>query len=425
MLALEAQLNQPCVGLGGSFVVYLGLTVRPSASAPGMPVHVCVLLDVSGSMAGEKSEQAREAIRVVWRGLAPEDTLTLVSFSGDTRVLLSSQRRGDAKDKVLEDALAALMMTGVTRLDLGLAAAARAMAKSPAGEPRRIWLVTDGQPTDARGHQLEDVSELIKLAQTIAAQGISLGALGLGDAANYRFQFLADLADRGRGTYFYARDPAELASLLREELRAAKDVATLDARIDLELQQGAVMLSCERVVPEYRPHDIEVGTQHWQVAVGDFPLPESTYLLELRVAVNLGQPPGVRVIGKVLVQGQALGRSVTSPPVEITVEHAAKASRRLSIRNDRIENLRINLLMERNIERRGRTDDPAEKLRLTLDAADAARRTGNLPLANDLDAQVQQLLAGGALSADQEARTTKDARVSGKLPQFSSVKADA
>jgi secreted protein with Ig-like and vWFA domain len=82
-------------------------------------VQAILLFDTSGSVAGAKLEQLRQAARSFLKGLAPEDTATLFAFSYRVRALGAAS----GKPAAAVSTLARLAAGGTTALFDAVAAA--------------------------------------------------------------------------------------------------------------------------------------------------------------------------------------------------------------------------------------------------------------------------------------------------------------
>lgn len=126
---------------------YFMLTLSPGAvKAAAQPRDVAVVVDVSGSMSGEKIEQARDALRQLLGTLNARDRFRLVSFGN--RVEAQKQDWTAATRPALEEArswVGRLQAEGGTNISGALDEALR----TPAGADRLhlVVFVTDGQPT--------------------------------------------------------------------------------------------------------------------------------------------------------------------------------------------------------------------------------------------------------------------------------------
>lgn len=414
MLDVIAEWNQPCRGLAGATTLYLGLRIRPRAAGGEVPVHVLVLLDVSTSMDGPKLNNAKRAVQTVWDQLRPGDRLSLVTFSTRVTPVLEWSEKGRADEAEVLRAISQCQVEGVTLLSSGLGQAIERAGQAPADDPRFIWIVTDGHPTNARGRLVQAVEPYLEAASQGAARGLTIGALGLGDAADYRYQFLRDLADHGQGRFLYTPDPSRLSEELAEQLANAKAVTATQGRVRVELEPGSNLLSAARVIPDYMPFDLPEGRGTWSLPIGPISAPETIVVLEVANAV-FGASEGVREVGQVVVSANVSGQTETTPPTPVRLELCRAGARKIYARNQLMENMRVAMLMGRNAQLRADSDDPEQKLRATEDMADLARATGDLRQAAQLDAEARQLRQSGALSPDQEARAEIDGRRTGAV----------
>ncbi len=114
-----------------------------------LPKDVCFVFDSSGSMAGEKMDQARSAMTFCLRSLRPEDRFNVISFATEVRpfrdaMVPASSENVDAAVAEVDEVRAA----GGTNINEALL---KAIGMSPAigGNVRALMIVfiTDGQPT--------------------------------------------------------------------------------------------------------------------------------------------------------------------------------------------------------------------------------------------------------------------------------------
>ena len=84
--------------------VLLELTgARRATAPPRRPVCVQVVLDRSGSMAGERLEAARRALHALVDRLGPEDSLGIVAFDDAVQVVLPAGPLGGQGDRAPRD----------------------------------------------------------------------------------------------------------------------------------------------------------------------------------------------------------------------------------------------------------------------------------------------------------------------------------
>lgn len=163
-------------------------------------------LDVSGSMAGEKLVQAKQALSGVVTGLREEDRIALVTFNGSVTAF------GDSAAPATPDAregaigfVEALAADGGTNI---AAAIERSFSLLPpaSGRPRYVILLTDGQPTEG----ITDVNAIVELAARLNEGRARLFSFGIGDDVNTNL--LGRLASDSAGDALYVRPGQSVAS---------------------------------------------------------------------------------------------------------------------------------------------------------------------------------------------------------------------
>lgn len=129
---------------------YFLLLASPGAEtkqAPAMPKDVTFVLDTSGSMAGQKLEQAKKALRFCVESLAAEDRFEVIRFSTEAESVFHGLVAASAANRRQADTyVTGLKTIGGTAIDDALKAA---LALRPAANQRPyvVIFLTDGCPT--------------------------------------------------------------------------------------------------------------------------------------------------------------------------------------------------------------------------------------------------------------------------------------
>jgi Ca-activated chloride channel homolog len=207
----------------------------PATHVERVPRDVTFVLDVSGSMAGHKIEQARAAGRALLETLTTHDRFRLIDFSTDVHTYrdgwtVATRPAIDSAERYL----ASIDANGSTNIDGALRTALQAPADAEADTSRLalVLFITDGMPTVGESNP----AVLAEHATNWRGRA-RLFTFGLG--ADVNASLLEQLALDGRGTAQFVR-PEEsverVVSLVAERL--ATPVATnLTVRTD-----GAVQL---------------------------------------------------------------------------------------------------------------------------------------------------------------------------------------
>jgi Ca-activated chloride channel family protein len=174
------------------------ITLAPPAVQPrAVPRDLTFVIDVSGSMSGEKIEQARAAGKQVLRSLSTMDRFRLIDFSSDVRTFrdnfsVATRENIRAAERYLDE----LDAQGSTNISGALDEA----LSSPV-QPGRLPIVlflTDGQPTVGE----RDGSAI---AASVAKQRGSRRVFTFGVGADLNVSLIEQLALEGRGTASFVR----------------------------------------------------------------------------------------------------------------------------------------------------------------------------------------------------------------------------
>jgi len=181
-----------------------------SLAADKAPPRRCVqfVVDTSGSMAGDKIEQAKAAVRTFLRSLRPDDLFQVITFASAVQPFFDAPQRATAAnlDAAVRrvDSLTAL---GGTNISGALQQALE--APLPSGDDGGIWLqqvvfVTDGQPTMG----LTNPQQILELTRRVDTRAVRVFALGVGDDIDV--PLIDDLVQQHRGARDFVRNKEKI-----------------------------------------------------------------------------------------------------------------------------------------------------------------------------------------------------------------------
>ncbi|MCZ7553085.1 MAG: hypothetical protein B6D39_01010 [Anaerolineae bacterium UTCFX2] len=234
-----------------SQLIYLLTEISPTRSISDvrMPLNFALVLDRSGSMAGEKLRTMKEAVKNMINQLREEDILSIVSFESRTEVLAPAKPGMDKK--ALLRAVEKIRDGGGTNLAPALNTALN-LVKLNKDEARanQIVLLTDGEATD----RLEDS---YRVADEAGSAGVPIIGLGLGKDWNETFLF--ELADRSIqaspgshiGMADYIPTPADAQKIFQEVYQSMQVVAK-DLAVTIRMVQGLEARRVWQVTPLIR-----------------------------------------------------------------------------------------------------------------------------------------------------------------------------
>ena len=182
------------------------------APSGSVPARVALVIDTSGSMEGQKMEEARMAARGLVDGLNDGDELTIVGYS-DAAVVHLDRWRARPDRSAAHAAIDAIEADGNTCLSCGLQSAYDVFAARASEGVTRVVVLSDGHAN--RG--LTDPASLEHLvAGAYDAHRIDTATIGLGRLHDE--VRLGRLADAGRADYYFLANASELDALLAREL---------------------------------------------------------------------------------------------------------------------------------------------------------------------------------------------------------------
>lgn len=191
------------------------------------PIAFVLVIDNSGSMAGQKIVDARRAASAMIDQMHPDDQVAVIRFSTEAGVVVPLMPVRDARATAHRE-IERMNALGNTDIANAVRTADRQLAYVNDDRARRVVLVTDGR--DTSGAPRDTASGV---ARGSSARGITISALGIG--ADYDDAYLANLADSGRGNYEFMASTSALDRFLTRELRetARTTVQNMTAVLDL------------------------------------------------------------------------------------------------------------------------------------------------------------------------------------------------
>jgi Ca-activated chloride channel family protein len=202
------------------------------------PLSLALVIDASGSMAGEPLEFARRAARGVVEGLAAEDRLSLVSFADDSIVHCKALAMDATGRSLALEAIDGLHTRGTTNLSGGWLDGCECVDSTDDNESgfrKHVVLLSDGHANQG----IQDPSRLARHAGEILARGVATSAVGIGDG--YSTYQLAALVEHGGGRLHDAERPEEIIEVLLAELGEMRAVAADKLVVHVQLPEGVLV----------------------------------------------------------------------------------------------------------------------------------------------------------------------------------------
>ena len=238
LVAVRAHLVQDKVLKGSDGQVSVSLTLdaaripRSDQRSVGH-ADLVIVLDRSGSMAGQKLSDARLAVTQLIDRMTAGDRLAIITYSNGVQVLSPLVDMDEAHRHQLKTVMAQVNADGGTNLGAGLKHGIQTLIQTPAnGRQRRVILISDGQANQG----ITDPLELGNMASGAATQNVAVSTVGVG--FDFNEILMTTLADHGAGRYYFLEDPQNFALVFDKEFQDTRNVAASGVEILVPLGKG-------------------------------------------------------------------------------------------------------------------------------------------------------------------------------------------
>lgn len=214
-----------------------------SRQSPAPPLNVCLVVDRSTSMQGEKMDIVKASAIQVLRSLRQQDILSVVTFSDRAELIIPASYQQDRPR--LEAKIQMIRPSGATEMYQGLELGVKEVLRSlDSKRINHIILLTDG-------HTYGDEEQCLALASKIAERGIGISCMGIG--REWNDVFLDTLSTRTGGSTAYIAQPADIKRLLLEKFDALAQTFAEDVTLEVSPAEGADLGYAFRLQPDPSP----------------------------------------------------------------------------------------------------------------------------------------------------------------------------
>ncbi|MBN1342711.1 MAG: VWA domain-containing protein [Phycisphaerae bacterium] len=169
-----------------------------------IPKDICFVIDVSGSMSGEKMAQAQKSLKFCLANLNKDDRFNVVSFSTESRAFRPKLTPADAEDvSAARKHVDELKAIGGTNINEALLDALK-MRTEDGKRPYLVVFMTDGEPTVG----VTDAKEILQNVRAANQQNVRIFVLGVGTKVNTHL--LDRLAEENHGNRDYVTEQEDL-----------------------------------------------------------------------------------------------------------------------------------------------------------------------------------------------------------------------
>lgn len=173
-------------------------------------IALCLVVDRSGSMGGQKMELAKDAAKSAVELLSSKDFAAVIAFDHASYVVCPMQSA--ASTGIINSAISTIEAAGGTSIYPGLVDAHDQLRRASA-KLKHVILLTDGQsePGDFEG-----------IVRQMVNDRITVSTVGVGDADN---ELLKMIAENGKGRHYSCDDPQAIPQIFAKETVTASKSA--------------------------------------------------------------------------------------------------------------------------------------------------------------------------------------------------------
>jgi Ca-activated chloride channel family protein len=264
-----------------SGVMYGAVSVRGRPGSPTLaPLNVSLVLDRSGSMAGEPFRNMLLAAEAFVSQLRDGDRVSVVPFSDAVYEAVPSVLIDASSRQAVIASIRSLRDGGGTFFSGGmLAGLAEVFGAFQPWQLNQVILFSDGEPNIG----ITSAAELARIAERAAESGVSVTTIGFGHLHDEIL--MQSIADASGGNYYYVDTPADMSAIFQREAGAILRSAARATDVEMQLPPGLVL-------DDVMGYDYVVaGPGHVFVRMGSIPHDEERYVVLKFHAASTGALP--------------------------------------------------------------------------------------------------------------------------------------
>ena len=301
---------------------FVGIRIAPTVS-PQRHFHIAFLLDVSGSMNGERLDTVKRTLKLFADQMQPEDRVSIITYNAAATVICNKENRDHLR--LHADHLYA---EGGTNMEAGILA----LTSLDLASLDAVFLLTDGEVNQG----ISSIRGLETLARVTAFENHKIPVYTLGYGEDHNAKLLQAIAVGTRASYTFAETHEMIPSVVGSILVAMRDEVVRGLALSWEggarcCEAGAAMGAAEYCVgsiiankPQWVVLDGPVTALSVKPHGGDWmPIPQGEAVEDLAVLEQWYRAEAVRVFTAAEEQSpmaalaalQTLEDAITASPV--------------------------------------------------------------------------------------------------------------
>jgi Ca-activated chloride channel family protein len=277
------------------------------------PLHLALVIDRSGSMAGPKLEITKECAAFLVRRLEPTDELAVIAYDDEVNLIAPLAPVAPS----LLPVIGSIYPGGSTNLSGGWLKGLEELRRASGDGARKVLLLTDGQANVG----VEDTPSLAAMAGNALGQGAGTTSIGFG--ADFSEELLTQMAEAGGGRSYYAASAEDAPGIFAKEFEGLLHLVAQNVSVEIRPGSDVKILG---ILNDHPQVPVPGGVQ---VQLGDA-FAEETRRIVLELHVPDMARLGVTTIAEIVVRYAEVGEQVAlhelTVPVVINLVSADEAA---------------------------------------------------------------------------------------------------
>ena len=221
------------VGADGELYATIDIQAMKYSGAKRPPLNLAIVIDRSGSMAGDKIVKAKNAARRLVDRLDQNDRVAIVSYGSDVKVDFASGPANSGNRAQMHYAIDNIVQSGGTNLSGGFERGlTEVMRWGNTGAVNRVILMSDGNANIG----VVSSDGLENLSRDALKRGVSVSTIGVG--LDYNEDVMTRMANVGAGNYYFVDNSMAIAAAFDKEIKSLSSTVARNTALVIDLAEG-------------------------------------------------------------------------------------------------------------------------------------------------------------------------------------------